>query len=132
MAFIFYEAINKAIRAGKVLEPQAKFEQTSPICDKFSGTGIYPGGKTQRGTGFDDSVYRHDSEEMGVSFQEQAIKLLKLTDNRSFGVQTVNGIAINGDLDVCSPATGTISSPGLRTTMTKTTSPSGKPEYCPT
>lgn len=67
MAFIFYEAIYKAIRAGKVLAPQADFKSASPICDKFSGTGLSPGGKTQRGTGNDDSVYRHDSEEMGVS-----------------------------------------------------------------
>jgi hypothetical protein len=67
MAYIFYKAIQKAIAIGLVTPPPLGFETTDPVCDKLSGSGINPGGKTQRGSGHDDDVYRHSSVEMGVS-----------------------------------------------------------------
>lgn len=66
MAYIFYEAIVKAVDAGQVMPPAADIEVPGPVCDKFSGMGISPGGRTQRGNGNDDGIYRHYDEDMGV------------------------------------------------------------------
>ncbi|KAJ3941997.1 uncharacterized protein N0V96_007482 [Colletotrichum fioriniae] len=66
MAYIFYRAILKAVALGQVMPPSTEFEVADPVCDKFSGSGLNPGGRTQRGTGNDDEVYRHYSEEMGI------------------------------------------------------------------
>ncbi|KAF4854053.1 hypothetical protein CGCSCA4_v001725 [Colletotrichum siamense] len=66
MAYIFYKGILKVLATGQVMPPSTEFEVADPVCDKFSGTGLNPGGKTQRGTGNDDDVYRHYSEEMGI------------------------------------------------------------------
>lgn len=66
MAAIWYEWINKAISDGKVKAPGG-FTASKSYCDKFSGTGADAGGKTQRGSGYDDGKYSHDSEGMGVS-----------------------------------------------------------------
>ncbi|KXH49449.1 hypothetical protein CSIM01_03737 [Colletotrichum simmondsii] len=66
MAYIFYRSILKAVALGQVMPPSTEFEVADPVCDKFSGSGLNPGGRTQRGTGNDDDAYRHYSEEMGI------------------------------------------------------------------
>lgn len=66
MAAIWYKWINRAIEDGKIKKP-GDFVATDPHCDKFAGSGTDAGGKTQRGSGYDDGKYSHDSEEMGVS-----------------------------------------------------------------
>lgn len=68
MAAVFYKAINEAIAANKIVKA-ADFAIGDPVCDKFAGTGIDAGGLTQRGSGHDDGIYYHDSEEMGVSIE---------------------------------------------------------------
>lgn len=37
------------------------------VCDKVAGTGTDAGGLTQRGSGYDDDIFYHDSEEQTVS-----------------------------------------------------------------
>ena len=66
MAAVWYEWINKAISDGKLKAP-GEFTASKPNCDKFAGTGTDAGGMTQRGSGYDDGSYSHDSEAMGVS-----------------------------------------------------------------
>lgn len=66
MAAVFYKAINQAIATNKIVKA-ADFATGDPVCDKFAGTGVDAGGLTQRGSGHDDGIYYHDSEEMGVS-----------------------------------------------------------------
>jgi hypothetical protein len=69
MAAIWYEWINKAIDDGKIVKP-GDFTVSEPYCDKFGGSGVDAGGKTQRGSGYDDGQYSHDSEGMGVSIPD--------------------------------------------------------------
>lgn len=66
MAAVFYQAINKAISDNRIVAP-GTFNLGSGTCDKFAGTGIDAGGRTQRGSGYDDGIYLHNSEEKGVS-----------------------------------------------------------------
>lgn len=68
MAAKFYAAIERAMLANEV--PQAQpidVEVNKESCDKFAGSGQPAGGKTQRGSGNDDDIYRHNSEPKGVS-----------------------------------------------------------------
>ncbi|KAM0544829.1 hypothetical protein ACHAPJ_011660 [Fusarium lateritium] len=67
MAAVFYNAINKALDRKQVVEP-GKFTEGSSVCPKFSGSGIDAGGLTQRGSGYSDGIYYHDSVESGVLF----------------------------------------------------------------
>lgn len=66
MAAVFLEAIKKAASDGMLVKP-GDFDVGSKTCDKFEGSGLDAGGKTQRGSGYEDGIYSHDSEEMGVS-----------------------------------------------------------------
>jgi hypothetical protein len=66
MAAIFYQAINEAIADGAIVAPE-DFTISSPVCDKVAGTGRDAGGYTQRGSGYGDGIYYHDSVEEGVS-----------------------------------------------------------------
>lgn len=68
MAAMFYQAINDAHADGR-LSKAGNFDRGKPYCDKFEGSGTDAGGLTQRGSGWDDGVYSHDSKEMGVSSQ---------------------------------------------------------------
>lgn len=67
MASIFRQAITTASRAKKLKAPSGDFESVSNVCDKHAGTGYEAGGLTQRGSGADDGIYFHDSQEMPVS-----------------------------------------------------------------
>lgn len=100
MAYIFYRAILKAVALGQVMPPSTEFEVADPVCDKFSGSGLNPGGRTQRGTGNDDEVYRHYSEEMGVSDANMSTpwNCFQANNSRSSGQRPrVNGIVTSGD-----------------------------------
>jgi hypothetical protein len=66
MAAVFYNTINKALDRRQVVQP-GKFTEGSSICAKFAGSGIDAGGLTQRGSGYDDGIYYHDSVESDVS-----------------------------------------------------------------
>ena len=66
MAAVFYQAIHRALAANTVVAA-GDFSTGPTICDKFAGTGIDAGGLTQRGSGYDDGIYYHDSVEKGVS-----------------------------------------------------------------
>lgn len=68
MAAIFFQAIKKAASDGKIVKA-GDFEASEKDCDKFEGSGVDAGGKTQRGSGYEDGEYEHDSKEMGVSAQ---------------------------------------------------------------
>ncbi|KAH8886185.1 family 3 carbohydrate esterase, partial [Thozetella sp. PMI_491] len=65
MAAAFYTAIYHAIDDNRLVTP-GDFSVGPSTCDKFAGTGIDAGGLTQRGSGYDDGIYYHDSEEMGI------------------------------------------------------------------
>ncbi|KFY17830.1 hypothetical protein V492_00359 [Pseudogymnoascus sp. VKM F-4246] len=65
MAAIFYQAINQAASDDKIVAA-GDFGAGEPFCDKFDGTGVDAGGKTQRGSGYEDQEYSHDSEEMPI------------------------------------------------------------------
>lgn len=106
MAAVFYKAINQAIAANKIVKA-ADFATGDPVCDKFAGTGVDAGGLTQRGSGHDDGIYYHDSEEMGVSFVVMAnrtrrIRLIKFSSNRFSSQRIVIGTEVNGSSAVFS------------------------------
>ncbi|KAF4998528.1 hypothetical protein FDECE_11769 [Fusarium decemcellulare] len=65
MAAIWYKWINKAISDGKIVEP-GDFDAGDAYCDKFEGSGQDAGGRTQRGSGYEDGKYSHNSEGMGI------------------------------------------------------------------
>lgn len=67
MAAVFLESIHRAASDGKIAKAEPIEEITEPFCDKFEGTGTDAGGKTQRGSGYADGFYSHDSKEMGAS-----------------------------------------------------------------
>lgn len=80
MAAIFYAAIHKAISANKIVTaPALTTVPQTATCDKFAGTGHDAGGKTQRGSGADDGIYKHDSSEMGASTNSTTAIEIKLT-----------------------------------------------------
>lgn len=66
MAAIFYQSINQAISDNKIVTP-GDFVVGTSVCDKHTGTGLDAGGYTQRGSGYDDGIYYHNSAEEGVS-----------------------------------------------------------------
>ncbi|KAM0342058.1 hypothetical protein ACHAPU_009786 [Fusarium lateritium] len=67
MAAVFYNAINKALDRKQVVQP-GKFTEGSSVCPKFAGSGTDAGGLTQRGSGYGDGIYYHDSVESDVLF----------------------------------------------------------------
>ncbi|KAF7556324.1 hypothetical protein G7Z17_g1541 [Cylindrodendrum hubeiense] len=67
MAAVYHQAISKALGNGDVVAA-ADFAEGPSTCDKVAGTGIDAGGKTQRGSGYGDGIYYHNSEEMGILF----------------------------------------------------------------
>lgn len=68
MANVFYNAILKASSGGKIKKPAAMAETGTSGCDKAFGNGVYAGGLTQRGSGWDDGIYKHASEYGGLLF----------------------------------------------------------------
>jgi hypothetical protein len=65
MAAIFYQSITQALGDNKVVGP-ADFVAGLAPCDKFAGSSIDAGGYTQRGSGYSDGIYYHDSKGIGV------------------------------------------------------------------
>lgn len=66
MAYVFYAAILRALRADEVVEAAPKEEEANTGCDKEYGTGISAGALTQVGWGHHDGTYKHGSESQGV------------------------------------------------------------------
>ncbi|KAK0099309.1 hypothetical protein ONS96_008539 [Cadophora gregata f. sp. sojae] len=65
MAAVFYQSIMKALSDGRVVAP-GPFTVGPSTCDKFAGSGRDAGGWTQRGSGYDDGLYFHSSQEKGI------------------------------------------------------------------
>jgi hypothetical protein len=65
MAAIFYQAINEAIDDNVLVAP-GNFTTGETVCDKYAGSGTDAGGLTQRGSGYGDGIYYHDSTEEGA------------------------------------------------------------------
>ncbi|KAJ5005383.1 hypothetical protein K4K48_007369 [Colletotrichum sp. SAR 10_66] len=68
MASVFYDAIMKAVSDEKIKSPAAMAKTGTTGCDKTFGNGVYAGGLTQRGSGWDDGTYKHASEYGGLLF----------------------------------------------------------------
>lgn len=68
MASVFYNSIRRALRDNKVVKP-GEMVLGEGVCDKFEGTGTDAGGLTQRGSGYDDGIYYHKSEEKGILWE---------------------------------------------------------------
>lgn len=136
MAAVFFQAIKEAAADGKIAKP-GNFEAGPSRCDKFEGQGTDAGGRTQRGSGYEDGIYSHDSEDMGVSHlklppttrgfpiahRHRWGQVKNTLSNFSFspsisGNTRASGIGISGGLPVCSTATTMISLLGSRSTRT--------------
>lgn len=72
MATVFYHAIHEALD-NNAIPATVPFSVGASVCDKVEGTGVDAGGLTQRGSGYDDGIYYHDSIGEGVrtSFPDQ-------------------------------------------------------------
>ena len=130
MAAVFYKAINQAIAANKIAKA-ADFATGDPVCDKFAGTGVDAGGLTQRGSGHDDGIYYHDSEEMGVSIDFIAIlvwriSLTKLSCDRFSSLQIAIGTEVNGNSAASLIKNMTTSSHGSQKAILNRSTLSGK------
>ncbi|KAF4412991.1 Multidomain esterase [Colletotrichum fructicola] len=68
MASVFHDAIIKAVSDGKIKNPATMAKTGTTGCDKTFGNGVYAGGLTQRGSGWDDGTYKHASEYGGLLF----------------------------------------------------------------
>ncbi|KAJ2987290.1 hypothetical protein NUW58_g4590 [Xylaria curta] len=67
MAYVFWNAIEVARAEGKLLSPNhIELGKATPGCEKTSGDGVYAGGLTQRGSGVDNGIYRHESMGKGI------------------------------------------------------------------
>ncbi|GIK05073.1 hypothetical protein Aspvir_009172 [Aspergillus viridinutans] len=70
MAVVWYQAISTAFMDTLLKKPGGSYVVTPGSdglqCDKQYGDGVYAGGLTQRGSGEDDGIYRHDSASMGI------------------------------------------------------------------
>lgn len=70
MAAVWYQAISTAFKDTLLKKPGGSYVVTPGSsglqCDQHYGDGVYAGGLTQRGSGEDDGIYRHDSAPMGV------------------------------------------------------------------
>ncbi|THC94729.1 hypothetical protein EYZ11_005768 [Aspergillus tanneri] len=63
MAYIWSQAIDEAADEELIAEPGPM----APVpCEKDYGDGVDAGGLTQRGSGLDDGIYYHDSQEKGT------------------------------------------------------------------
>ncbi|KAM7189559.1 hypothetical protein V8F20_010098 [Naviculisporaceae sp. PSN 640] len=68
MAAVFWQAIRNAEALGYLQAPELTeiaLGSRGGTCDKIPGKGLF-GGTTQKGSGFDDGVYSHQSQSMGV------------------------------------------------------------------
>ncbi|KAG9255973.1 uncharacterized protein F5Z01DRAFT_531189 [Emericellopsis atlantica] len=68
MSYIYYAAITRALRAGKVKEAAPMEQSGQPNCDKVRGNGEFSP-NTQRGSGEGNGIYQHFSSEQGVIFE---------------------------------------------------------------
>ena len=66
MAYVFYNEIRRALRQDKIKNPSGDLVAGPVYCDKVAGNAIVAG-KTQKGSGEDDGIYLHSSQDMGVS-----------------------------------------------------------------
>lgn len=68
MAYVFYAAIENAAARNWLQAPHAITigGVAPPGCRKKAGDGIDAGGQTQRGSGQEDGIYTHKSQEMGI------------------------------------------------------------------
>ncbi|EEU40647.1 uncharacterized protein NECHADRAFT_33967, partial [Fusarium vanettenii 77-13-4] len=68
MAGALWSAIQKAEKENKLKDPlPADFSNDNgKTCRKSPGDGINAGALTQKGSGYDDGTYEHDSQEMGA------------------------------------------------------------------
>ncbi|OBS29554.1 hypothetical protein FPOA_03491 [Fusarium poae] len=65
MAIKFWYAIEWGFKAGLIAEAAPMTKSTGNTCDKQPGQAQY-GGVTQKGSGDDDGIYYHNSQEMGT------------------------------------------------------------------
>ncbi|KAM0433675.1 hypothetical protein ACHAQK_009109 [Fusarium lateritium] len=65
MAVKFWYAIEWGYQAGLIVEAATMSKSTGNTCDKQPGQAQY-GGVTQKGSGDDDGIYYHNSQEMGT------------------------------------------------------------------
>ncbi|EKJ76429.1 hypothetical protein FPSE_03428 [Fusarium pseudograminearum CS3096] len=65
MAVKFWYAIEWGYQAGLIVEASPMAKATGNTCDKQPGQAQY-GGVTQKGSGDDDGIYYHSSQEMGT------------------------------------------------------------------
>ncbi|KAK7216223.1 hypothetical protein V2G26_004226 [Clonostachys chloroleuca] len=73
MAAAFYQAIHKALDDNRVkAAPDFDTGDGKTGCDKFAGNGIDAGGLTQRGSGYDDGIYYHNSDDMGILWSAES------------------------------------------------------------
>ncbi|KAJ4255817.1 hypothetical protein NW757_004439 [Fusarium falciforme] len=68
MAGAFWSAIQKAEKENKLKDPLPADTSNDggKTCRKSPGDGVNAGSLTQRGSGYDDGTYEHDSQEMGA------------------------------------------------------------------
>ncbi|KAF5009941.1 hypothetical protein FDECE_3883 [Fusarium decemcellulare] len=68
MAGAFWSAIQKAEKENKFKDPLPADTSNDggKTCRKSPGDGVNAGSLTQRGSGYDDGTYEHDSQEMGA------------------------------------------------------------------
>lgn len=65
MAIKFWYAIEWAHQSGLIAEASPFTQAEGNTCDKQAGQAQY-GGITQKGSGEDDGIYYHNSQEMGT------------------------------------------------------------------
>ncbi|KAI1841397.1 hypothetical protein JX266_012408 [Neoarthrinium moseri] len=62
MAYVYWSAIEVAMNEGKLQAPyDVDLGTAKPGCEKKWGDGVYAGGLTQQGSGYDDGIYYHES-----------------------------------------------------------------------
>jgi hypothetical protein len=67
MAAGFWHGIAQAAKEDRIKKPlDADFSSGPQTCQKIAGEGVYAGGRTQLGSGLDDDIYRHNSQNMGT------------------------------------------------------------------
>ncbi|ETS73393.1 hypothetical protein PFICI_14998 [Pestalotiopsis fici W106-1] len=67
MAGAWWETIAQANADGAIQPPQdVDLDTVTTTCSKVAGTGVNAGAETQTGSGYDDGIYYHNSEEQGI------------------------------------------------------------------
>jgi hypothetical protein len=71
MAAIFYKSIQQALSDSKIVSP-GDFTVSSGVCAKYAGSGTDAGGLTQRGSGYGDGIYYHESAPQGILWSRKS------------------------------------------------------------